>query len=174
MPKYREHATTYKRRTVFIGTTNEDELFPAERGNRRFLPIEVVDEADIDAIERDRTQLWAEAREMFKREGVMWEEAERLGREEVKKFTKHNIWEEPISRWLNSVDELSGGKPCDRDFISTEEILRDALFMDIKKVSKRDVMDITNCMKVLGYVNGRRREGGVQRRGWVCVVDSIT
>jgi hypothetical protein len=47
------------RSCVFIGTTNQEELF-TDLINRRFWPVRVK-EFDIAALERDRDQIWAEA-----------------------------------------------------------------------------------------------------------------
>jgi Virulence-associated protein E len=58
---YGEEAATVRRQFVMIGTTDKKDGFlndPA--GNQRYLPIE-IGEIDLDALRRDRDQLWAEA-----------------------------------------------------------------------------------------------------------------
>lgn len=51
IPKYREFATQFPRRLVFVGTTNEDEFLADKTGNRRWLPVE-VSKVDVKAIKR--------------------------------------------------------------------------------------------------------------------------
>ena len=63
-PPYHRNFVKRPRRCVFGASTNEGEYVPDPTGARRFWPV-WIDIPDIPALERDRSLLWAEAREAF-------------------------------------------------------------------------------------------------------------
>jgi len=59
-PAYAHRVAVRKRTCVFLGTTNSEEYLQDQTGNRRFWPVPII-KVDIEAVRRDRDQLWAEA-----------------------------------------------------------------------------------------------------------------
>ena len=57
---YGRRTTRRPRQFIFAATTNETQYLQDRSGNRRFLPIK-TGHIDVDAITRDRDQLWGEA-----------------------------------------------------------------------------------------------------------------
>jgi hypothetical protein len=174
IPKYREFATNFPRRLLFIGTTNRHEFLADDTGNRRWLPLECVgvdvgeDEpkADVGAVERDRLQLWAEARERWTACGVLWQEAERLAGAEHDQYRITDSWEEVVREWLTEFDDLTESHNGDRP-LHSHEIMVGALRMDPKGVKRGDEMRLGSVMSALGYERKSLRVHGRKTKFWV-------
>lgn len=73
-PPYERVAKEFPRQCVFAMTTNQDQYLKDETGNRRWLPVACAKDADIEWLQENREQLFAEAyhRAIVKREKT-WE-----------------------------------------------------------------------------------------------------
>ena len=60
-PAYGHCLKRQPRHSIETGTTNADTYLPKQTGNRRFWPMKVLAEIDIEKLTRDRLQLWGEA-----------------------------------------------------------------------------------------------------------------
>lgn len=164
VPKFREFSTTYPRRCVLIGTTNDDEFIEDSTGARRFNPIRVA-RADREAIERDRLQLWAEAAATFRidldlgGDGVIWQDAERLAREVHAEFTHDDIWTESVERWLAGREEQ--GAP-----FTAAECLSGALLLPGNQLHSGSKRRLALILKRLGYEQQSPRVNGRRMRVW--------
>ncbi|MDD9339585.1 MAG: VapE family protein [Providencia heimbachae] len=173
IPKFKEFATQFPRRLLIIGTTNEDEFLADRTGNRRWLPVE-VSKVNVDDITRDVLQLWAEAREMFKADGIQYEAAEFLAAQVHDKYAIKDAWLEIIEQWLDEPDLLTGEKPRTRSFLRAAEVLREALNLDPKNISRREQMRISNVLQNCGYKSVQRRVDGKVTRVFEPFVTTCT
>lgn len=166
VPKYKEFASTYPRRLIFIGTTNKREFLADETGERRFLPVDVI-QANPEAIRRDRDQLWAEGRELYEMIGIAWQRAEQLGRLAVKAYKVSDSWEEHIAMWVAMGDGLNGdGDVRSARGFTSVEVATGALGIDIKSVNRAVEMRIHKILVGLGYTKNQIRIEGIPRRLW--------
>jgi len=171
VPKYREMNVRYSRRGVFFATTNQDEFLTDDTGNRRWLPFR-AGRCDPEGVKAARGQLWAEAREVFKVRGVVWQEAEQLGRDEHEAFVVHDAWEPVVRAWLDETDLLTGAAPRACDFLQTHEVLAGALRFDTRNITRREEIRIGSVLQKLGYQRDRRRVNGA--RAYVYVPASLS
>ncbi|HFS8091012.1 TPA: VapE domain-containing protein [Enterobacter hormaechei] len=166
IPKYREFATQFPRRLVFVGTTNEDEFLADKTGNRRWLPVE-VSKVDVKAIKTDLLLLWAEARETFKRlGGIQFRDAERLGASVHEQYTIKDAWLETVEKWLDTPDLMTNDIPRNCEFLRASDVLRDAIGLNPDRIGKREEMRISNVLQNCGYKRVQRRVDGKKSKVW--------
>lgn len=165
VPKYQEFAKQFKRRFVFYGTTNRDDFLADETGERRYLPFEVGDDMqlDVEGVERDREQLWAEAVAMWREGGIRWQDAERLAAGEHERFKETDAWTPMVRRWLLEDDPLSGGAPVNRPYAwGTQDVLVGAVGLTAKQIGRGEQIRVGAVLKELGCA--RKKVRGL---GWV-------
>lgn len=140
VPKYQEFAKSFKRRFVFYGTTNREDFLADETGERRWLPFRVGDDKlDVEGVERDRAQLWAEAIHMWRLHGVMWEDAERLAESEHEQFKEFDEWTPRVRAWLFEKGALDDPElaPIDMDYQwGTNEVLVGAIGIHTRELNR--------------------------------------
>jgi predicted P-loop ATPase len=174
-PKYVEHASKLLRRVVFIGTGNDDEFLNDPTGNRRWLPMTLVRPVDLEAIARDRDQLWAEGAVLFKSQGIAWQDAQRLAEDEHGDYEVEDTWAQPIAQWLSKPDGWIPNVPADRQPngpprgalpFTAGDVLQGALRLDPARINRAAEMRAAIVLKKLGYRGTRTYVNGVQVRVW--------
>ncbi len=101
-PPYGRYVIDVPRQCVFAGSVNPDTYLRDETGNRRFWPVR-CGTIDLDALRRDRDQLWAEAVVRY-REGAIWwlqDPALIAMAEEAQEMRlQSDAWDGLIEHWL--------------------------------------------------------------------------
>lgn len=100
-PPYGRRSITVPRQNVFAATCNPEKYLKDETGARRFWPVRCGKAIDIEALSRDRDQLWAEALHLWRRGEQTWatNDMAYLTEAQDARFVE-DPWEEHIAEML--------------------------------------------------------------------------
>ncbi len=151
-PPYGRKDVSEPRQCVFVGTTNRSIYIKDETGGRRFWPVAVA-HVNVEALARDRDQLFAEAVHAYRHGKQWWPNPE---------FERLHIKPEQDSRYENDPwDEDVADFVANRDRVTVSEIARQALhFEAIARVGTQDQRRIVAILTKLGWEQGRRTGTG--------------
>jgi predicted P-loop ATPase len=164
--KFERETTTAPRQCIFVGTTNSYEYLLSKTGNRRFWPVR-VGRIDVEALRRDRDQIWAEAAQAeASGASIMLPEALWIvAGEEQEKRRKTDLWEGAIERFLDARREL------EKPWVSPAEVAQQVLTMTLKDLDGTVKSRLFEAMRLAGWskesgkkVNGLRLWGPDQTR----------
>lgn len=151
IPKYKEHPTTYLRRFIMVGTTNNQRFLADATGNRRWLPMRVGVsrlQIDVDWVLENREQLWAQAMEIYKDKGILWQAAERLAHGERDLYMRSDPVYLMLSQWIAAEGYRYYG-PRGFDIIEVAAALGHGVRQGVS-VHKAHV-DLSKAFQLLGY-----------------------
>lgn len=151
------------RTPIFFATTNNDQYL--KEADRRFWPVKTT-MIDIEALRRDRDQLWAEASatepgaSIVLREGL-WEAAaaEQRAREE------HDPWDDKLVNACGTIEE-------GEERASSADLLETVIGIHISKQRDIDYKRLGRCMRRLGWDGpknmriGKDQVKGYTRPAW--------
>lgn len=178
-PAYGKQVIEQPRRCVFAGTTNETGGYLLDTtGNRRFWPVKCGDRIDVERLERERDQYWAEAVHRLNL-GELWyltREVESLpgGAAEVQESRiAEDPWESSFDKWASDPCEVSmsltatGFAPGKRrlepgEGVTTSEVLLWAIGMRPDQMTRAATIRIGAVMRRRGW-RVRRPSGNHQR-----------
>lgn len=166
----------FPRRAVFFGTSEDDDYLPSHKGARRWLPVRVTAQIDVEGIRRDRDQLWAEAcvrarralsamaRSEQPQPGDRWWFLEDEFREALAEAEERVGIPEQVAAiaawWYRKPPE---SRPR---FVNAIDVGTSALGMTVDKVDFRAARAIAKVMRHLGFQESRSMQQGVQLRGY--------
>ena len=170
------------RRCAFAATTNENEYFKDNTGNRRFWPV-ASGNIDIDALIRDRDQLFGEAIHMLN-SGVLWyptrQQQEDLIDEHQESREITDPWAGRLYDYVEGIDEYGQRLALPRrDKVTVRELLTRGLGFELSKLgpAKAETMRVSAIMKKLKWAKGRDASGARERwyaRPLSAAADAVT
>ena len=180
-PSYARRSRDFPRQCVFVGSTNADKYLRDETGNRRFWPVR-CGTVDVEAITRDRSQLWAEAVERYRR-GEKWhahgaEFVASCEEEQEDRFVRDE-WEERIGEWLTSPSHPERVY----DGVTIGEVLEGCIKLLVDRWDTALQMRVGKVLRKLGWTcvkQSRNKElGGKRERRYrptssKAVTDAVT
>ncbi len=141
-PPWGRRAIDAPHQCVFAGTTNKDDYLKDETGGRRFWPIRVTS-IDIDALRKDRDQLWAEAMHLWRSGAHWWLDDEKLTDEAMEEQAERyqgDPWEEDIASYVENLSD-----------VSMKEILGACLGLEKARWGQVEQNRVSRCLRVLGF-----------------------
>jgi predicted P-loop ATPase len=151
-PAYGHNDVIEPRQCVFIGTTNRSVYIKDETGGRRFWPVAITDRVRIEALARDREQLFAEAVERYQH-GEQWWPNSVFEREHIKPEQadrqEPDPWEEVIGEFLQN-----------RDKVTVSEVARLGLSLENSRIGKAEQNRIIRVLTDRNWERGRRTGQG--------------
>jgi predicted P-loop ATPase len=155
-PKYKEFATSYPRRFVIVGTTNDEEFLPSDSEQRRWLPVHTIG-VDVKRIREDRNQLWAEALVRYTTDGVHWQGMDELAKPAREMASSPDNWEQVIAQWLVDTDGTN---------IRLSDVLESAVGLDPRTITRAHELRAGRVLRSLGYVRRVQRYGARLQKVW--------
>jgi putative DNA primase/helicase len=153
---YGRQSTDHPRQSVFGGTTNDEECLHDATGARRFWGVNCVS-IDIEALRRDRDQLWAEAVYRHRAGEPHWLDTDDLKEAAAAEAEEHysaDPWEQPIRDWLILTK---------KEATFTATVLDGALLKPKSDWTKNDEMRVATCLRRLGWTKGKQIASGENR-----------
>jgi len=154
-PPYGRRPIESPRQCVFAGSVNHTDYLRDETGGRRFWPVS-CGQVKIDELERDRDQLWAEARERFLSGQPWWLDSQELNEhasDEQSDRCEEDPWHETIAVWIE-----------DQTDVSITRILTSCIEKPRYQWTQQDKNRIARCLLRLGWV--RYKSGARGAREW--------
>jgi hypothetical protein len=175
-PAYGRVREDRRRRNTQWATTNDDAYLASQTGNRRFWPLP-VGRIDVEALRRDRDQLWGEAATL-EAEGAslvldpaLWPAAA----EEQEKRRLRDPWEDRIENMPPSADVREGYSTKDvqiiyqsdgKELVRSADVLEHVLGVQTGHQNSEHGRRLARVMPRCGWQAGRFSIAGKQERGY--------
>jgi predicted P-loop ATPase len=162
-PPYGRHEIDQKRRSVFLGTTNDPAYIVDPHGARRFLPLE-VGTINLESVADALLQLFAEASHRFKEGDTWWQESDEV---KIEAIDKREIVRE-ADPWESIIEQYATTHPG--ELFMTDIFGSLCLNIPSERQTRAQMTRAGVILHRLGYLRIRRREpGNAEKRQYVYV-----
>lgn len=152
---YGRRTASHPRRCIFAGSTNQDTFLQDATGNRRFWPVSVAS-VNLEALSRDRDQLWAEAKHRYLA-GETWHltDPDLIGTAvaEQARRREQDVWQDDVEQYVAGLD-----------FVTVANVLQHGVHADIHHCGQAQQTRVSTILRTLGWKRRQRRGSG--RRTW--------
>jgi predicted P-loop ATPase len=150
-PAYGRGVIDQPRRCILIGTTNADTYLKSQIGNRRFWPVK-TGTINLEAVRRDRDQLWAEAAAIEATALSLVLPREHWGQAKIEQDERleHDPWIDVLEKIEAPKHPVWQGEGQEYR-ISTDAIFDEWLSIPQRKRSTGDAMRLKGVMSRLGW-----------------------
>jgi predicted P-loop ATPase len=153
-PAYGRFRVDQPRRAVFVGTTNDTEYLRDATGNRRFWPVR-TGTIDLNALIRDRDQLWAEAVAAEAQSEVLTISNDL--HDAVLEQQEERLVKDP---WDDLLADVHGEIVGDVERVSSEQLLRFHLNLSPDKINDGTTKRLRNSMLRIGWFGPKKMRFG--------------
>jgi predicted P-loop ATPase len=144
---YGHFRTDLPRTPIFFATTNDDEYL--KQADRRFWPVKTTT-IDIEALKRDRDQLWAEASAQEPGASiVLRQELWGVASIEQEARQEHDPWDDKLADACGTVEQ-------GEERVSSTDLLETVLGIHLSKQRDIDYKRLGRCMRRLGWDGPKR------------------
>jgi len=165
-PPYGKQAIESPRQCVFTGSVNHSTYLRDETGGRRFWPVH-CGEVDVDALAKDRDQLWAEAIFQYRSGEVWWLETRELIQEAEQQQSdryEEDAWQVLIAAWIENPEERRdmtghpiGAFSSDHQSVCIPDILNHCIGKRQDQWTQVDQNRVARCLRALKWERFQKR-----------------
>ncbi|NOG71274.1 virulence-associated E family protein [Roseicella sp. DB1501] len=146
-PSYGRHEVVQPRQCILIGTTNQETYLRDETGGRRFWPVR-VGRIDLEALKRDRDQLFAEAVALYRRGEPWWPDAQfealHIVPQQEARY-EEDVWQEQIAEFVEGETR-----------VTILQVAKNGLKIQTPSIGTPDQRRIAKILQRLGWCRGAR------------------
>jgi len=141
---YGRSPITVPRTFILVGSTNQPQFLSDPTGNRRFWPVTITKEIDIDWVKNNRDLIWAASVEAYKNGYSTYlstTEQELSNAINTRKYQLEDVWSEVVTDWA-----LKQEKP-----FTLSDVFTQVLSIDPRSWRRTDQNRVKSILKSLGF-----------------------